>query len=176
MKRDNFILKKVAINGATVYVEYSDGSTTINLVCEQRAEIPHPDLNKSLQGLTSFVAKSTHLTALNELEGWISEQDKKSIFRPFLAKISGMQKDILDQIDVRQLSISNNDSGDKVVISAMLSVKKSSTKINTPKISLSGDIFGFEVALSESIEDVVEEVWQYLFNGKTSQTKLEFSE
>lgn len=177
MKRENFLLSKVKVSstGGSVLVEYTDADNPNNEVVEKRSDVPHPDLFKSLQGLTTFVATSTHLDALKQLSGFIKGEKGKE-FQGILAKSNDMQQHILDSIDVRSLTIKGEEESRAVIISSVLSCKGYATALNTPRIRLMGDVYGNEVALSESVDEVIEEVWQYLFNSKTSQTKMEFND
>ncbi len=86
------------------------------------------------------------------------------------------QSEILDSIDVRSISIKGENDKIAVVISSVLSCKGNATALNTPRIPLSRSTYGFEVALAESVDEIEEEVFQYLFSGKEAQIQMNFEE
>jgi hypothetical protein len=173
MKRESFQLTKIAVKGSSVYVEYTDTDGDF-YISERRHESPHPDLVKGLQSLSPFVATCTHLAALSALCGWIKGEKEKD-FKGILAKAQAMQQEIIDSIDVRSVSIKGDEPEKRaVVISSVLSYRGMSTALNTPRIRLFGSTFGNEIGLSESIDELIEEAYQYLFQGKTAQQKMNF--
>ena len=181
MKKEDFTLRSLKINGGIVTVDYTEKLTqggTVQEVekSEKRLRTPHPDLTKAFQMLNVFVARATHLDALDVVRGFIEGSEKGKDAKVFLAQMQQNQQEILDSIDIRGLHVKGANEKVAVIISAVLSVKGLATSINTPRISLSRSTFGFEVGLSESIDEISNEVFQYLFSGKESQQQLNFEE
>lgn len=178
MKKEDFQLKAVKLkaNGAGVSVTYnkhgvSGGvavSTDVTEVCNR---VPHPDLVKSIQSLTVYLAMPLHLTALTDL-GIVREDDPQAIqkaIKQLMPTIESRQREILDRIDVRALSLSGSEGNQGAIISGVLSYKSYATNINSPRLRLSGDALGNEIALTETIDEIIDEVYSYLFKGKQAQ-------
>jgi len=176
MKKEDFKLRSLSIKSGVVTVSYSDNEYTDIEVTERRLKTPHPDLKNCFQMLNTFIARSTHLDALDVVRGFIEGTPDKAKAKVFLAQMQEHQTQILDSIDVRGISVKGENDKIGVVISGVLSVKGQSTAINTPRIALSRSIFGFEQGLAESIDELSAEVYEYLFAGKEAQQQIAFEE
>lgn len=143
---------------------------------ERRLRTPHPDLVNSLQMLNTYVCRTVHLDALDNVRGFIESQENKKDVKVFIQQMVQRQSEILDSIDVRSISIKGENDKIAVVISSVLSCKGNATALNTPRIPLSRSTYGFEVALAESVDEIEEEVFQYLFSGKEAQIQMNFEE
>lgn len=82
-------------------------------------------------------------------------------------------EDILDNIEIKGISLSGQDDNRGVIISSSFRCKNGlTTNLNTPRIKLSVMSFGFEDDLEELISYIEEEAYQYLFKGKTAPAEL----
>lgn len=78
-----------------------------------------------------------------------------------------------ERVEVRGLSWSGSEANEGVIITSVFEcVNGSKTCINTPRIKLAQDSFGFEEDLKAICEDVKNEVYAYLFDGKQAQLSL----
>lgn len=181
MKKEDFKLRKLKINGGVVTVEYEERIENSGMIqdvqiSERRLTAPHPDLTRRFQMLNVFVARSMYLDALDVIRGFIESSEQKKDVKLILAQMQEHQSRILDSIDVRGISVSGENEKIGIVISSVLSVKGLATAINTPRIALSRSTFGFEQGLSESIDELTDEVIGYLFDGKQAQVTMNFEE
>jgi hypothetical protein len=176
MKRENFILTRVKLVSGGVEADYIDRENPNSHMSETRQQNPHPDLKEAVNLLRTMVASATHLTALHDLEAFIKSETGKKEYQGILAKCQSMQADILENIAVSGISIKGEDDKRAVVITSVLTCKGKKTALNTARILLNGDVYGKEEALSEDIDTIIEEVYLYLFEGKTSQLAMEFQE
>lgn len=180
MKREEFKLRKLKVNGGVVEVDYVhsynfQGVTQDIEIHERRIRQPHPDLNKSLQMLNVYVARTTHLDALDVVRGFLEKEGKKET-KVFVAQMIKNQSEILDSIDVRSITIKGENDKVAVVISSVLSCRGNATALNTPRIPLSRATYGVEEAIAESIDEITTEVFAYLFEGKEAQLQMPFDQ
>lgn len=182
MKKEDFTLRKIKLSGGAVEVDYTQTITHGAVIqevetSERRLRSPHPDLTKSLQLLGTFVARATHLDALDIARGFGENGGKATKeVKLLLEQMQQRQSEILDSIDVRGVSIKGQDDKMTIVITSVVSCKNQSFTLNTPRIVLGRNIYGCEVAIAESIDELSDEVYQYLFAGKEAQMQMEFDE
>ena len=181
MKKEDFTLRSLKINGGIVTVDYTEKLTLSGTVqevekSEKRLRTPHPDLTRAFQMLNVFVVQSTHLDALDVTRGFIEGSEQGKDAKVFLAQMIKNQQEILDSVDIRGLHVKGSNEKRAVIITSVVSVKGLAFSLNTPRISLSRSTFGFEVGLDESIDEISDEVFAYLFSGKESQQQLNFED
>ena len=182
MKQEDFKLTKVKVNGGVVEVNFTQRISNGVLeqfveTTERRLVAPHPDMINSLQMLNTFVARATHLDALDIQRGFAENQGKATKeTKLIIEQMTQRQSEILDSIDVRSVSIKGEGDKTAIVISSVLSCKGQCTALNTPRIVLGRNVYGCEVAISESIDELSSEVYQYLYAGKQAQMQMEFNE
>lgn len=150
MNEKNFNLTKVKLDPkGGLLAEYEittiagDEPTTINRKETCSREV-HPDLSGLFKGL-----------------------------RRYICEAFGINPEIAENIEVRGLSWSGSEANEGVIITSVFEcVNGSKTCINTPRIKLAQDSFGFEEDLKAICEGVKNEVYAYLFDGKQAQLSL----
>jgi hypothetical protein len=176
MKRENFQLQKVKLISGGIEAEYVDLANPNSDITESRQVDPHPHLRGAIELLRCYVANATHLDSIQKLKEYIASETGKKEYQGILAKATSMQDDILQNIEVRGLSIKGEDEKQSVVITSVLTCNGARTAINTPRILLNGTKYGTEGAMQEDIDAIVEETFQYLFNGKAAQLEMDFED
>lgn len=171
----NFILSKVKLNpNGGLQADYqvtetvggepscTDYSASVN------RDI-HPDLKELFVKLRPIVANVFSITAFLS---WLDSGDLdiaesvKSYAREFA-------DELLKKIDVRGISWSGLDDNTGVVITAVFETPNGlKTAINTPRIKVAQESFGFEDELEAIVTAVRSEVYQFLFNGKQAQLSI----
>jgi hypothetical protein len=178
MKREDFNLVSVKLrpNQQGVIIRYRATKTAGGVVTEDDHtqkinRVPHPDFVKAMQGMTIFLAIPMHLTALSDVQAEAEKLDAKAkkVVRELTDPLTAKQQSILDQIDVRGISLSGKEENQAVIISGYLSYKTAGTAINSPRMKLSGDFLGNEIAMAESIDEIIDEAYQHLFKNKQAQ-------
>lgn len=173
--RDNFSLSKFKTGkdgglethfevkeaiGDAIYIEKHHLSSAKNM---------HPDLAKLMKDLRPIVARVFNLTSfLSLVESPDFKGNKK---QTELAR--SYEKEILQNIDVRGISLSGEKDNIGVVITAVLTVMKNQkTAINCPRIKFATVNFGFEEDLEQILRDIEVEVYKFLFEDKQAQLSL----
>ena len=174
MQKEKFILTKCKVGKGSVLIEYKHADHPNNLMTSSCMEPAHPDLTKTMSLLSPYVAKTRHLDAVNELSKWIESEVGKKEYSGILAKAKSMQDEILQSIDVRSISLKGDEDKRSVIITSVVTKKGQPAVVNTPKINLNGDVWGVEEAITESVDEIISEAWEYLFNGKRSQLEMDF--
>ena len=85
-----------------------------------------------------------------------------------------------DDIDFKKVSVNNyeDDEGQSVMIKGVFIHPKSTqrTTISTSKVQTHEDAYGFETELKNCITELATEACEYVFEGKSNQTTMEFEE
>lgn len=188
MKKEDFTLKKFKVDKrgkmeAKFEQNTTDGEASYADTHEVKSpRIIHPDLKKLMDGLKMTMAVSNDLLPHRNLPKISPTQQKQ------LDKMSKMfhemDEDILAGITVTGVAIQGaNEEEDKrsVVLTGKRDVKGknreryTSVAMNSPKISLSGDIFGFEGELADDLNKIIDEVYLYFAERKGHQTEMAFN-
>ena len=93
--------------------------------------------------------------------------------RSLIARVFQWDGEMVELIEVRGLSWSGKDDNEGIVITALYETANGQkVAINTPRIRLSSESFGFEQLLAEDAARIKSEVYEFLFNGKQAQLSL----
>ena len=174
--RENFTLNKVKmLKDGGVFAEYEvavvvNGVASIRKQKTERNDLAHPDLKNSFEVLKPFVLRTFGLTS------FLSIVDSKD-FGATEKQSSAMYKyanDLHLRTSIKGITIKEGKESDGVIITSMLGVlnTEQSSVLNTPKITLGDETYGFETELLSAVDTIQEEVYQYLFEGKQSQLSL----
>ena len=169
-KRENFALSKAKIVNGGLEAEYElteivgdDPCTTGYKITNSR--LPHPDLPALFQKLRGIVGRVMGVTAV--LEHLQSEQ------YPAMSGVEKFLDGVCEQYDVRGISWSGSGAKEAVIISSVFTTASGlKCAVNTPRLPLNSETFGFEEELSEIIGRIKDEVFAYLFEGKQAQLSL----
>ena len=173
MNEKNFNLSKVKLdpNGG-LKAEYQittvvDDEPSVITRKESCSRDVHPDLSDSFKALRQIVGSVFGFTQL------LTELDTGEMSAGTKARLKAKIEDQLDKIEVRGIALSGSEEKAGVIITAILETANGTkTCINTPRIRLESDSFGFEEELQDCCEAIKTEVYQYLFEGKQAQLSL----
>lgn len=150
----NFSLKTVkrADNGGLIikcHTSLEEDERTVNEKDDKESDrVPHPYLLKILDGIGWVVAD---VFGLKELAS--------------AAKVEEWN----GNVKVNAVHLSGDEDNPGCIISTTLTTRKGhKVAVNTPRLGLKNDTYGFEVTLEEAVNDLKEEVLAYLYEGKGS--------
>ena len=171
----NFTLNKVKLvknGGLDVHFEvvevFGDETYTNKYHIESAKDI-HPDLAKQFKLLRPIMGRIFNLTSylsMVECKDFNASKAQVDYARDFASKV-------LENIEVRGVSLSGKDDNIGVVLTGQYMVSNNmQTCINSPKIKIDGDHFGFEQDLYDILSMIESEVYAFLFKGKKAQLEL----
>lgn len=174
--KENFQLKKVKVNknfeGITVLyhvvsivdeVPYED-----NYSFESAREL-HKDFKDIFAKLRPIVARVFNATAfktLVDLSNFKATTEQKQLAQK-------LYEEIEKNYDPRSLSLSGQGDKLKAIISSQFKTETNAeTNVNTPNLSFSKESYGFELELEEIMQDIEQECYALIFEGKTGELTL----
>lgn len=135
----------------------------------ESAKDVHPDLEQLFKDLRPIVGRIFHITSLLtliETPDFKGNAKQRDYAREFA-------DDLMQNIEVRGISLSGDKDNVGVIITAVLTVLKGQkTAINSPRIKFSNVTYGFEEELEKIIGNIEKEVYLFLFKGKKAQLEL----
>ena len=175
MNTENLELKSLKIKDGKVstkwdeIVQSGDGSWAKNHDVTDKL-IPHPDYTEKLNELSDYVAKACDLKVK-----WPSEKPGPSV----RGGIKTLNEQIVSAIKVTGIALQGDAENRSVVITATRDVRgvsgerHTSQALNSPKININGDTFGFESTLGTLLEELIQEAFEYAVNGKATNPRLQ---
>lgn len=140
--------------------------------------IIHPDLKALLDGLKMSMAVANDLLPHRNMPK-VSPAKQTQLDK--MSKLwHEMDEEILAAITVTGVAIQGDEDKRSVVLTGKRDIKGknreryTSVAMNSPKISLNGDVFGFEAELSDDLNKIIEEVYLYFAERKGAQGELAF--
>lgn len=140
--------------------------------------IAAPQLSDRLHELCEALFKSTGFrdfeVILNSKENLSAKEiEAAKAIAPILKRHLSSQ---LDHIRITGFTITEDEEkgadSRKVLITGVRTWSTGSAALNSPLITLSGTHFGVEPELSELIEEIIDEVYAYIYEGKRSQLEV----
>jgi hypothetical protein len=178
--KKDFTLVKVKYNKEVLSVDFElvvkmDDQINIDKITRESSITPHPDLLNCFKELKTFLADCWGFNAIDIISSSNKLSDmQKTSFTHLKNIFIKLKEEMLESIDVSGISISGEDEKKGLVITGKK--KASNGKImamNSPLIILSQTSFGFEPAIEEIYDKINSEVYEFLFNGKEAQLKLD---
>lgn len=135
----------------------------------ESAKLEHPDMRNCFEELKPIIARIYHLTFF------------KSLMETPEFDATKMQKDlaivafaeVMEKVDVTGISLSGEDENVGVVITGTFTADSNQKMaINTHRIRIEDDRYGFEQEMEEVIAKIEKEVYAYLFEDKQAQLQL----
>ena len=169
-KRENFALAKAKIVNGGLETAYKLTEIVGDDPCVTEYQIlntrlPHPDLMELFNQLRGIVARVFGVTAIVEH----LESEKY----PAMSGVEQFLQTIIEQYEVRGLSWSGSGNKTGVVITSVYKTPLGTkTAINTPRLVIGQSCFGLEEELERICDEIKEQVYQYLFEGKQAQLSL----
>lgn len=174
-KKSSFELSKVKfLKGGGLDVHYNvteviDDESYTNKYHVESAKDVHPDLIKLFVRIKPILARVFNITSFLtciSTDDFKANKMQKEIAEDFA-------KEMMNNIQVRGISLSGNDDNVGVIITGLFTTyNNQKTCINSPRIKLSVESFGFEEELEEIVTEIEEEVYDFLFKGKKAQLEL----
>jgi len=175
MEKEKFNLTKVKLlpSGGIVadytITEEVAGEVVVTDYTAAKNNSPHPDLVNALADLKVIVAQVFRFDAVSK----VVEDNAEHIKASLLQEVKDTFGEILDGITVRGVSWSGTGQKAGVVITSLFDVGNGTkTAINTPRLRLGAESFGFEEVLTNLLEGIKNEVFAFLFEGKQAQLSL----
>lgn len=129
----------------------------------------HPDLKKLLDALKPIMARVYHLSFFRTLMG--VEEFRATKRQKELAEDA--YKEVEDKLEVTGVSLSGSGENVGVVLMGKFTADTGQVMaINSHRISLSTDKYGFEGDLERIVGKIEKEVYAFLFKGKKAQMEL----
>lgn len=129
----------------------------------------HPDLRKLFAKLRPIMGRVFNITSFKTL---VSTDEFKA--RPGQVTLAEeFAEQCLKNIEVRGISLSGKDDNVGVVLTGLFEVANGQkSAINTPRLKLENETWGFEEELECIIADIETEVYAFLFKGKKAELSL----
>ena len=129
----------------------------------------HPDLKNCFNKLKPIIARIYHLTFFKTL---MDTQEFKAS-RVQIEVADKAFEEVMEKVDVTGISLSGEDENVGIVITGTFTADTNQKMaINSHRIRLEGDHYGFEEELGEIVSEIEEEVYAYLFEDKQAQLQL----
>lgn len=180
MNEPKFDLKKIKINpDGKVEISYKsengeEGRASYDEIVVISDRWPHPDLREAIKKLNVFLADANGLRPYRNLPhippGKIEKWNQKEI------------QDILEVLDnhvyagveASGIALYGKDHDLGVIITGKHQTKTSAVAMNSPKLRVNGDSFGFEASVFDVVDEIVEEARKFVFDKKSAQMQMEF--
>lgn len=173
MEKKNFNLSKVKLlpkGGLTAEYQLTENVGGELSVTDYKATYTrdvHPDMSGAFQDLRIIVARVFGMTS------FLSFMATEKLPKDKIENAKKFAEQLMDRIDVRGISLSGSDDDPAVIITSVYEVENGQkTAMNTPRLRMGNISFGFEEQLDTIIEQIKEEVFAYLFEGKQAQLSL----
>lgn len=173
MEKKNFNLSKVKLlpkGGLTAEYQLTENVGGELSVTDYKATYTrdvHPDMSGAFQDLRIIVARVFGMTS------FLSFMASEKLPKDKIENAKKFAEELMDRIDVRGISLSGSDDDPAVIITSVYEVENGQkSAMNTPRLRMANISFGFEEELETIIEQIKEEVFAYLFEGKQAQLSL----
>jgi hypothetical protein len=181
MNKENVTFTKVKLlnsGGVEAFFSHStkreDGQVIQESHAIKRRLKEDPDLTNAFQAFKQYLGKCvgiSYLAGLKDIPG-LTDAAKKHI-KALEKTIKEHESNQLNKIEVTGITIAGDEDSTAIVISGkMLQANNSKVAINSPRIPLENNTFGFESKLESLIETLRDETYLYLFEGKAAQLEL----
>lgn len=172
---NNFALSKVKIlknGGLDVHYEVTEVKGSEAYTTKYHVECTrdiHPDLRALFDQLRPIMGRVFNITSflsMVESDEFKATKKQNQAARDF----AGL---CLDNIEVRGVSLSGMDENLGCVLTGLFTVSNDQkTAINSPRLRLSSEVFGFEEQLETIVAEIEREVYAFLFKGKQAEMTL----
>jgi len=160
----------IEVSFSNINVEKDETNTVYTTIKDTRD--PHPDLEKLIEGLKESLARTYNLLSFKSLDKIAETHKKSEALKSVKELFKGLEDQILKDIEITGITLSGEENNRGINIQGVSRYNNEALAINSPRIRVDGSKWGFEVKLSETIEDIIEEVKAYLFEGKAKQLDM----
>jgi hypothetical protein len=137
---------------------------------------PHPDLKNAINKLNVFLADANALRVHRNLPHIAPKKMEKWNQKEVQDILEILDTQVYASVIPSGISLSGKDESLAVVITGKHEMHGTAGAMNSPRISVNGDTFGFEAAVFEQVYEIIEETRKYVIERKSAQLELEFSE
>ena len=147
MNREDFRLKKVKVEKNLVTIDYNISGSEKEYTEKSKAT-PHPDLRVALAKFTALVSQ-----------------------------VFGMPEENQEAITINGIvSTYKKDSEFALIMASYRTESGAMVALNTPNISMDTDYWPGQEKMGEVVDDISDESFKYLFENKSSQLEMPFTE
>ena len=173
--KTNFELDKIKlISGGGLEVQFTlteiiGADTYKSSQVHKSTKHPHPDLTEPLKKLSPMVAHVYNFLVFRDV---VLKKDFKADVsqKKFIETATDL---IIDKINVTGFSLSGEEAKKGVVITSTIACDNNQrSAINTPRILLSGSSRGWEELLTELIDEITEEAYEFIYNNKVENPEM----
>ena len=183
MKKNVTLHKVKTLNGGGLETTYrelirEDNTEHIDEHTKKSPVDPHPDLTDQLEELKTILARCYNINTIDLLRTSPNlDQQEKEAFEIVANLIDKMALESMKKITVTGVNITGDkaEGTDKraiVITGKLYQANGSQIAMNSPRIKMNQDQFGFEDQVAMIIEKLEEEVRSYIFDGKKAQLDL----
>lgn len=166
--RSNFTLEKVKITSkGNVEATWSFDKDTLSLGTEK---VPHPDLRQSIEPLNAILGKIFKMTFIQDVVA--RDEFKATSSQKNHAKKA--VETLLENVEATGISLSGSEEKRGVIITGKFNPREDgpAVAINSPRIILDGDTWGFEEELEQSVIAIEDEVYELIYRDKQAQLSV----
>lgn len=170
LEYQHFDLQKIKMNKKDAYIEHQVSGLEGGTFIMTDGQPPHPDLQKSLDGLKKIMARRLGLLEGTDIAMEIAKGDLVKY-----EKAMNKEKEIIARCNVGGLTFTG--SGDKsgvMITGSILLPISGSVGLACSRIEFEGEALGYENETYELWEAVKKEAYAYRFQNKKAQLDLEF--
>lgn len=174
-KKDSFKVSKVKLitnGGLDCHFETETSESSEIFHDKYHAESSkdiHPDLRQKFKELRPILARIYHLTFFSELMGldeFSATEEQESIAMK-------LENEILEKINVKGIAISGKDANKGIVITGTFKADSNQVMaINSHRMKFTDTRYGFEEEMKRIVDGIVDETYQFLFEGKRAQLSM----
>lgn len=173
--RKSFLLRKVKrLKSGGLQVDFTvretaGGETYEREETHKNARDPHPDLLGRLDDFDVMLAVTLRFKELLT----VVRSDEFKATKDQNKKAEKAYDWIIQHIDVNGLALSGQDDNRGVIIMGTLKTEAGpNVALNSPRLKFNATTYGFEEALEDRIDQLEEEVYQYIYKGKAAQLDM----
>lgn len=173
--KENFSLNKIKLtkNGGVEFdyevVDVVGVSAYVRKIHESSASDVHPDLRNLFKKLKPIMGRIFGFTAFLTL---VESREFKAT-KNQMAMSEELADKCKERIEPRSISLSGEEDDLCVVLTGQLYVTDNmQTAVNSPRLHLNTETFGFEEELEDIVGSIEDEAYAFLFENKRSQGEL----
>lgn len=180
MKKEDFELLKLKVDGDKIIIDWKSKIQTEDNSYADKHNVesprkPHPDLEESLEALTQCFAKSNDLLIHRNMDILSPNQRKELEPKELQHILSAWDKKVFDSVQVTGVSLGGDLETGWCVITGKHAVHNTKMAMNSPKINFNSTALGLEAEVSNLLERLIDECYQYVYEGKGAQVVMDFA-
>jgi hypothetical protein len=177
-----FTLKKIKIGSDgkvnIIYLESdtSQGAAVKDVIERVSDRIPHPDLTMAVKRLTPFLIGSNSLMSHRLIDAIKTSKAEKTQIEKMEPVFLKLDEVVRKSVEVSGLAISGSDDNICIIITGKHYTGNTAVAINSPKLHINGDTWGFESKIEDVIFEIIEEAKAFVIDRKSAQLQMKFDD